>query len=88
MMHFLDRQQLIQILYNNLKDKSKIHTDKRIVHVDLKESGVEITTKDGSMIAGDILVGADGVHSTVRSEMWRIANTTRPGYISDKAHTG
>jgi 2-polyprenyl-6-methoxyphenol hydroxylase-like FAD-dependent oxidoreductase len=38
------------------------------------EGGVHVFTQDGSVYTGDLVVGADGVHSKVRSEMWRIAH--------------
>lgn len=41
---------------------------------------MQITTKDGATFTGDILVGADGVHSQTRAEMWRIADAEDPNY--------
>ncbi|GME48263.1 FAD binding domain containing protein [Neofusicoccum parvum] len=78
---FVDRQAVLQILYDNLKDKSKVMLNKHVTTVAQRASGVQVTLRDGSSYVGDILVGADGVHSTVRKEMWRIAESTRPGYI-------
>ncbi|KAA8577333.1 hypothetical protein EYC84_007296 [Monilinia fructicola] len=85
---FLDRQSVLQVLYDNIKDKSKVITEKRLAKVDMNEKGVLATMTDGSEFAGDVLVGGDGIHSTVRSEMWRLANERTPGYIpagEDKA---
>lgn len=74
---------MITILYNNLKRKDKVLTEMRVEEV-LKATGnVVIKTKGGQLITGDLLVGADGVHSTVRKEMWRIAKKERPGYFSE-----
>ncbi|KAJ4351109.1 uncharacterized protein N0V89_006448 [Didymosphaeria variabile] len=80
---FVDRQMIIQILYDNLSDKSKVLTDKGVVHVQQQQpSGrVQVTTGDGSVYEGAILVGADGIHSTVRREMWRIADEVHPGHF-------
>lgn len=33
--------------------------------------GVMVTCMDGSQFVGDVVAGADGVHSRVRQEMWR-----------------
>ncbi|KAF3802821.1 FAD-dependent monooxygenase andE [Colletotrichum gloeosporioides] len=77
-MIFIDRQMLIQVLYSNLKYKEKVLTSKRAVSVDIMESSAQVTTKDGHVFSGDIVVGADGIHSTVRKEMWRNAP---PGYF-------
>ncbi|KAF7351055.1 Monooxygenase FAD-binding protein [Mycena sanguinolenta] len=76
---FIDRQMAIEVLYNNLKDKSKVLVDKRVVTVTPLANGVQVTTKDGATYTGDILVGADGVHSTIRKEMWRLDDELAPG---------
>ncbi|KAJ4354876.1 hypothetical protein N0V95_003410 [Ascochyta clinopodiicola] len=78
---FVDRQMIIQILYDNLRDKSKILTKTGVIKVEQTMGGVQVITEDGSIFRGDILVGADGVHSTVRSEMWRLADQDKPGYF-------
>lgn len=72
---WLDRQMLLKILYDNLKHKDRVLTNKRVVHVEMSSTGVLVTTEDGSSYSGDILVGGDGVHSKVRQEMWRIASS-------------
>ncbi|KAF4819124.1 FAD-dependent monooxygenase andE [Colletotrichum siamense] len=77
-MIFIDRQMLIQVLYSNLKHKERVLTSKRAVSVDIMESSARVTTKDGQVFSGDIVVAADGIHSTVRKEMWRNAP---PGYF-------
>ncbi|KAH8896928.1 FAD-binding domain-containing protein [Thozetella sp. PMI_491] len=78
---FLDRQMVLQVLYENIKDKTKILTKKHVQRVDVNDHGVVVKTADGSSYVGDILVGADGIHSSVRGEMWRIANEKAPGWI-------
>lgn len=37
--------------------------------------------EDGTSYTGDILVGADGVNSKARSEMWRLADEQDPGLV-------
>ncbi|PQE09701.1 FAD binding domain-containing protein [Rutstroemia sp. NJR-2017a BBW] len=78
---FLDRQMVLQVLYNNIKDKSKVLTEKRLEKIDLDENGVTATMADGSKFSGDFLAGCDGIHSTTRSEMWRLAESKVPGYF-------
>ncbi|KAF4967046.1 hypothetical protein FSARC_5337 [Fusarium sarcochroum] len=85
-MIFLDRQMLLQVLYDNIKDKSKILTNKRVVRMELLDGGVQAVTSDGTLISGDILVGADGVHSTIRHEMWNLAASSDPGHFDPKEH--
>lgn len=79
---------LLQALFQNINDKSKIRTNKKVVDITLHASSVEARTKDGDMFTGDILVGADGIHSSVRKEMWRLANAMEPGYIPQSEDTG
>lgn len=77
----LSLQKLLQVLYNNIHDKEKILTKKEVRKVELNQDGVVVRTSDGSSYEGDILVGADGYHSTVRENMWHIADQTSPGWI-------
>ncbi|KAJ0416307.1 hypothetical protein BJY00DRAFT_304207 [Aspergillus carlsbadensis] len=84
---FLDRQMVLQLLYDNIRDKSKILTNKRVQRVDLVDQKVVAHTTDGSTYYGDILVGGDGIHSTVRKEMWRLANKLSPGWIAPDEHS-
>ncbi|KAF1850137.1 FAD/NAD(P)-binding domain-containing protein [Cucurbitaria berberidis CBS 394.84] len=79
---FVDRQILIRVLYENLKDKSRVLISKGVTNVVQTSDGVQVETKDGDLFTGEILVGADGIHSAVRREMWRLGNADRPGYFS------
>jgi len=73
---------VLQVLYDNIKDKRKVLTSKRVQKVDMTDNGVVVKTADGSSYHGDILVGTDGIHSTVREEMWKIAHKKSPGWIA------
>lgn len=86
-MLFLDRQTVLKVLFENIQDKSKLLTGKCVVNIKLEDDGVTVTTKDGSVYNGDICIGADGIHSNVRSEMWRNADALCPGYIPDTEPT-
>ncbi|GJC91450.1 FAD binding domain-containing protein [Colletotrichum higginsianum] len=77
-----EKQFLLQVLYDNIKDKGKILTSKRVTGVEVTAVGVQVQTQDGCTYAGDFLIGADGVHSTIRKEMWRLANQMSPGIFS------
>jgi 2-polyprenyl-6-methoxyphenol hydroxylase-like FAD-dependent oxidoreductase len=74
---FIDRQRLVQILYDNLKCRDCVLTNRRVSHVEMDAQKAVAYTTDGSNHAGDIIVGADGVHSATRGEMWR--NATEDG---------
>ncbi|RHZ50362.1 hypothetical protein CDV55_100612 [Aspergillus turcosus] len=43
---FLDRRELIQALYENLRDRSKVHVSKELVKIDRLDGEVQVTTKD------------------------------------------
>lgn len=86
-MVFLDRRAVLQVLYNHL-DKSKVLVNKRVLKVDHLPDKVRVHIEDGSSYDGDILIGADGIHSTIRKEMWRIADELEPGYIPTSEKTG
>lgn len=78
---------VLKILYDNIKDKTKVLTRKRVDNVDFVGEGVVVKTTDGSSYQGDILVGADGIHSTVREEMWRLAQKMSPGWIAEDEYS-
>lgn len=70
---FIDRQTVIQVLFDSLKHKDRVLTNKRIRLVEHGDSDVTVHAEDGTKYTGYILIGADGVHSTIRQEMWRIS---------------
>ncbi|KLU91722.1 hypothetical protein MAPG_10239 [Magnaporthiopsis poae ATCC 64411] len=78
---FNDRQVLLRVLHENIKDRSKLLLNKRVSKVTTTEAGATVETKDGDVFEGDIVVGLDGIRSTVRGEMWRIASEASPGYF-------
>jgi 2-polyprenyl-6-methoxyphenol hydroxylase-like FAD-dependent oxidoreductase len=83
---FSDRQDILAVLYSNLKDKSKILLGKKLTTVRHHASGVTVICEDGSSYVGDMLAGADGVNSKARSEMWRLADEQNPELVkADKS---
>jgi len=70
---FIDRQMLLATLYENLKNKDNVIAGARVQTVNYLQGGVEVATTAGQTFKGDLLVGADGVYSAVRQEMWRLA---------------
>ncbi|KAL5356121.1 hypothetical protein BJX96DRAFT_185601 [Aspergillus floccosus] len=81
-LHFFDRQQLLQILYDNIRHKDRILLKKQVTGIDLIKGGVNVTTADGSTYIGSLVVGADGIHSKVRSIMRALGNELQPGYFT------
>lgn len=70
---FLDRQKLLEILYTRLSSKENIHLNRRVTGVESFPGGATVTTADGTRYTGHLVLGADGVHSPVRAEMWKAA---------------
>ncbi|KAK3987578.1 hypothetical protein QBC44DRAFT_399988 [Cladorrhinum sp. PSN332] len=84
-MIFMDRQWMLQAVADKIQRKDSIILNRRVKKIEqLSEDGVSVTTTDGSTYTGDLVVGADGIHSVVRAEMLRIASETRPGYFDPK----
>ncbi|KAL4957974.1 hypothetical protein BDW69DRAFT_155076 [Aspergillus filifer] len=84
----IERQLFLDVLFAKFKDKSRIHLGAKVTEVCHTSSEVSVQTADGTTYTGDLVVGADGVHSIVRSEMWRVGNSEPPGFISEKDKAG
>ncbi|KAF4591870.1 FAD binding domain-containing protein [Ophiocordyceps camponoti-floridani] len=73
---FMERRRLLGILYAALPDKTKIKTGQHVISVETEARGekgpIRVRTMDGDVYDGDLVVGADGVHSRIRDEMWRL----------------
>lgn len=66
---FMERSAYLRALYDNLGDKSKVKGHVGVVSFTEDEEGVTVSTSTGEVFRGSILVGADGIHSTVRRLM-------------------
>ncbi len=73
----VNRATLRQILFTNLEDI--IHFGKKLSHYESDEKGVTVTFEDGTQVKGDILVGADGIRSTVKKQRIPHAETQDTG---------
>jgi 2-polyprenyl-6-methoxyphenol hydroxylase-like FAD-dependent oxidoreductase len=73
----VNRATLRHILLTGLEDI--VHFGRKISHYESDEQGVTITFEDGSKTTGDLLVGADGIRSTVRKQRVPYATTQDTG---------
>ena len=78
----MERKHFLRIVHEQIPDKSFIKTGKRVVDVIDNDDGVIVKLQDGTQEEGDMLIGCDGVHSTVRELLWRDANLAQPDYIT------
>jgi 2-polyprenyl-6-methoxyphenol hydroxylase-like FAD-dependent oxidoreductase len=60
------RADLQAALYDLVRERAEIRFGARIVDARLAADGVEVNLSDGRTEQGDLLVGADGIHSGVR----------------------
>lgn len=79
---FLDRQLVLRSAAKTIRQKHKILLNKRMKGIDHTSTGVSVHCEDGTSYDGDMVIGADGVNSKVRQEMWRIADQEDPEYFS------
>jgi 2-polyprenyl-6-methoxyphenol hydroxylase-like FAD-dependent oxidoreductase len=86
-MYLLERREFLSILCDGLPDKSPIKTSSGVRRIKQLAGGVEVTLSNSDVECGDIVIGCDGVYSTVRSFMWDHANKTISDFITVKEKT-
>lgn len=60
------RPDLERILRHALPERVALRFDSRLTRIDHRADRVDATTADGTIHRADLLIGADGIHSTVR----------------------
>lgn len=65
----LYRPDLLGVLASALQERfpGALRLDAKVAEVRQDDAGVEVTLHDGERVRGDVLVGADGVHSVTRA---------------------
>ncbi|PVH78444.1 FAD/NAD(P)-binding domain-containing protein [Cadophora sp. DSE1049] len=82
-----ERKIFLRSMYDQLSDRSKVMTGKKVVSIQHGDRSVAVLCQDGSEFVGDIVVGADGIHSFTRQEMQRFAEANGPPGFMDKDKT-
>jgi 2-polyprenyl-6-methoxyphenol hydroxylase-like FAD-dependent oxidoreductase len=80
-----ERRAFLNLLWEKLPQDVRarnVRTGARVVGIEESRSGVQVQLEDGTVIDGDIVIGADGVNSTVRKIMWEKGGSRIPN--SDK----
>ncbi|KAL5336889.1 hypothetical protein BJX70DRAFT_409554 [Aspergillus crustosus] len=80
--------QLLGVLYGVLQNHDTVKTGQKVVEVITGHAKVSVLTESGEQYHGNVVIGADGVHSVTRSQMWRTANLSQPGRVTDKETQG
>jgi 2-polyprenyl-6-methoxyphenol hydroxylase-like FAD-dependent oxidoreductase len=76
------RAHLQQCLWDGLP-AGTVHLDAPVTDLAADGDGVRARTEGGDTFSGDVLVGADGIHSLVRS---RFFGATEPVYLGYRSH--
>jgi 2-polyprenyl-6-methoxyphenol hydroxylase-like FAD-dependent oxidoreductase len=80
----LERREFISCLYEGLPSKEFVKTGNGVTGISETSDGVRVTLKDGTVEEGDMVVGCDGVNSSVRQLMWDNANASIPNTITSE----
>lgn len=78
----------MRVLDEHLLDREKVVLNTAIRKIEQSSEGVVAHCENGDTIEGDIAVGADGVWSLARREMWRHAEEAGDGKLFANDKTG
>ncbi|KAI1433776.1 hypothetical protein GGR50DRAFT_463560 [Xylaria sp. CBS 124048] len=81
------RSDLIRVLHDKLKGKdTNIQTNAEVLDIELNDDEARVHLKNGSIIEGSIIIGADGVHSKTRSVMHRLSHDSSEKHMLSSFH--
>nr|CCH26290.1 putative FAD-dependent monooxygenase [Botrytis cinerea] len=66
---FIERRKLLPIMVRRIQRTECVRTSARVASIEESDDHVTVTTTDGLSLTADIVVGADGVRSTVRTHI-------------------
>lgn len=75
------RADLIEALTAGL-DQTRLKMNTKVLSVSQDESCARVTCESGEVIEADIVIGADGIHSTVRDQWFRSDTPRQSGYVT------
>lgn len=87
-MAFCDRHFLLKTIYNNIKDKSHLLPGRRVTKIEQNHKGTTVICQDGTSYTGDVVIGADGVHSRVRETIFRDMEVNAPHLLNSEDKSG
>ena len=81
------RGDLRQTLANALEQRSPgaVHVGARCIGLEQNANGVSLLLDNGERVRGDALIGADGVHSRIRRELFGEGRATFTGFMAWRA---
>ncbi len=84
--YHIHRGDLLALLVNAAaqSDAIRLHTSSRLEGYEEKEGSVSVVAND-TKFDGDVLVGADGIHSKIREALWGVEKPTFTGNVAWRA---
>lgn len=74
----MERCEALRTLYQHIQFKDRLRTGTAVVSYAQEANRVSVQASDGLTYHGDILIGADGIHSRVRQIMSEEVRTQNP----------
>ncbi|KAJ9285879.1 hypothetical protein DTO027B5_3094 [Paecilomyces variotii] len=80
---FAERCKVIQFIYNHIQNKDRVHSSTIVVGYEETGDTITIRTDKGRLCQGSILIGADGIHSHIRTVMAEKIRPANPALAQD-----
>lgn len=80
---FAERCKILQFIYNHIQNKDRVHSSTAVVGYEETGDAITIRTDKGRLCQGSILIGADGIHSHIRTVMAEKIRPANPALAQD-----